>query len=124
MSKHKPFHRDAGYKCSLRAPFGHVVVYDRSRGGDWIDADTRWVAAAYDHELRNTALLECRTERIARKTMKAARDGDHDWIQTPTATTPSPDIPQPSMPDNPSYMRGWNAADAAFKHHRPKPHRS
>ena len=82
MSNRKPFNDDAGYKCSLRAPFGHVVVYDRKNGGDWIDADTRWVVSAYDHEELNIALLECETERLARDTMKGARDGHHDWIET------------------------------------------
>ena len=30
MSARKPFNGDAGYLCSLRASFGHVVVYDRA----------------------------------------------------------------------------------------------
>lgn len=80
MSKRKPFNNDAGYKASLRAPFGHVVIYDRQNGGDWIDAETRWVVAAYDHDELNIGFLECESERIARDTMKAARDGDADWI--------------------------------------------
>lgn len=38
MPKPKPFNGDAGYKASLRAAFGHLVIYDRASGGDWIDA--------------------------------------------------------------------------------------
>ena len=124
MSNRKPFNRHAGYKCSLRAPFGHVVVYDRSRGGDWIDADTRWVVAAYDRELRNIALLECPTEGIARQTMKAARRGDHDWMETLPSPASSPHTPQPAMPANASYMRGWNAAAAVYSRRRNSPSRN
>ena len=81
MSKRKPFNGDAGYKCSLRTPFGYVVLYDRERGGDWIDGGERWVVAAYDHEQSGLALLDCPSERIARQTMKDARAGFHDWIE-------------------------------------------
>ena len=137
MSARKPFDSAAGYVCSLRAPFGHVVVYDRARGGDWIDAGPRWVVAAYDHDKRNIALLDCESQRVARRTMKDARNGDHDWIEqrtedpppTPpapagepngtmvvtiatgeTVTLPLDDKGQslPRLPHNESYMRGWN----------------
>lgn len=134
MNIRKPFNGDAGYLCSLRAPFGHVVVYDRARGGDWIDGDTRWVVAAYDHDKRNIALLDCETQRIARQTMKDARNGHHDWIEQPTEDPAPPpagepngtiDVtiatgetvtlqlddkgqPLPRLPHNESYMRGWN----------------
>ena len=79
-SRRKPFNRDAGYHCSKRTAFGYCVVYDREKGGDWIDADTRWVAAAFDNELRNMALLDCTSERMARDIMKDASLGNHDWI--------------------------------------------
>jgi len=46
MAKRKPHSEIAGYvaerKC-LRPCGGHVVIYDRKNGGDWIDADDRWV---------------------------------------------------------------------------------
>ncbi|MDE0660303.1 MAG: hypothetical protein OXI79_11705 [Gammaproteobacteria bacterium] len=61
MSKRKPYNRDAGYKCSLKTPFGHAVVYDRERGGGWIDGEGRWVVAAYDRTGKNIGLLDCRT---------------------------------------------------------------
>ena len=80
-SKRKPFNGDDGYVCSLRTEFGWCVVYDRDKGGDWIDADTRWVVAAYNSDKANIGLLECPTQRNARETMKAARDGYHDWIE-------------------------------------------
>lgn len=136
MNVRKPFSGDAGYVCSLRTRFGHVVVYDRTRGGGWIDADTRWVVAAYDHDKRNIALLDCQSQRIARQTMKDARDGHHDWIEQPvdepepmpagepggtmTVTTATGETvtlnldergqPLPRLPGNESYMRGWNQA--------------
>ena len=40
----------------------------------------RWVAAAFDNELRNMALLDCTSERMARDIMKDASLGNHDWI--------------------------------------------
>ena len=79
-SKRKPYNGDAGYECSLKTPFGHAVVYDRQNGGGWIDGEGRWVVAAYDRAGRNIGLLDCRTEKLARQTMKDARDGCHDWI--------------------------------------------
>ena len=76
----KPHADDAGYVCSLKTAFGRCVVYDREAGGDWLDATTRWVVAAYDTQGGTIALIECATQRIARQTMKDARDGSHDWI--------------------------------------------
>ena len=83
MSSRKPFNGDAGYRSSLRAPFGYVVIYDRKHGGDWIDADTRWVVAAFNHDKANIALLECPSQSVARQTMKDASTGDADWINQP-----------------------------------------
>lgn len=80
-STRKPFNNDAGYVCSLKTGFGHVVVYDREKGGDWIDASTRWVLAAYNHDKENIGLLDCRTIRQARSDMKLTRDGMWDWIE-------------------------------------------
>ena len=80
MSARKPFNGDAGYKASLRTWFGWVVIYDRENGGDWIDADSRWVVAAYDEDKMNLALLEARSEREARRVMKDTRDGWWEWI--------------------------------------------
>ena len=80
MSKRKPFNDDAGYVASLRAPFGHVVIYDRKNGGDWIDGDERWIVASYDHDKGNIALIETGSLRRAREIMKDARDGSHDWM--------------------------------------------
>ena len=80
MSRRKPFNKDAGYVASRRTPFGYVVVYDRRRGGDWIDGATRWVAAAYDHKQLNLALLDCDTLKTARRTMQDAVQEFPDWI--------------------------------------------
>ena len=81
MSVRKPYNGDAGYHCSLKTSFGHAVVYDREKGGDWIDADTRWVLSAYNTEGANIGLLECSSEREVRASMKGTRDGTFvDWI--------------------------------------------
>ena len=80
MSKRKPFNNDAGYVASLRAAFGHVVIYDRDNGGDLIDVEDRWIVASYDHDKGNIALIETSSLRRAREIMKDARDGFHDWM--------------------------------------------
>ena len=80
-SKRKPFNLDAGYKASRRTSFGWVVIYDRNKGGDWIDGDTRWVVAAYNQEQGNIGLLDCETRALAITTMKLAQSGECvDWI--------------------------------------------
>ena len=80
MSNRKPFNEDLGYRCSLRTPFGYVVLYDRKNGGDWIDGGERWVIAAYDHDESNLALLDVASEKLAREHMKDARAGLADWV--------------------------------------------
>lgn len=89
MSKRKPFNGDAGYVASLKAPFGHVVIYDRENGGEWIDAGSRWVVSSWTHEKANIALLEVSSLRRAREVMKDARDGFHDWMDEALATLPT-----------------------------------
>ena len=81
QSKRKPYNGDAGYHCSLKTRFGHVVLYDRRNGGDWIDAGARWVLAAFDRSGANLALLDCKTERYGRRAMRDARDGWTEWIE-------------------------------------------
>ena len=40
----KPHRNEPGYVCEMRAKLGgHIVIYDRTNGGDWIDADYRWI---------------------------------------------------------------------------------
>ena len=80
MSTRKPFNNDAGYVASLRAAFGHVVIYDRKKCGGWIDGEERWIVASYDHDKSNIALIETGSLRRAREIMKDARDGSHDWM--------------------------------------------
>ena len=80
-SKRKPFNNDAGYRASRRTSFGWVVIYDRKAGADWIDADTRWVVAAYDQDKANIALIECGSFARATEVMKDTQAGDVDWIQ-------------------------------------------
>lgn len=46
MSTRKPHNDIAGYVCELKCKRpcgGHVVIYDRNNGADWIDGDERWV---------------------------------------------------------------------------------
>ena len=81
VRRSNPFSRDAGYVTARKAAFGWAIVYDRKNGGDWIDADTRWVVAAYDQDEQNIGLLDCPTRQIAGETMADAADGsDTDWI--------------------------------------------
>lgn len=82
MAKRKPLNDTAGYVASLCAPFGHIMITDRDKGGDWIDSDERWVVHAFNHDLENLALLEASSLRRAREIMKDARDTgyDTDWI--------------------------------------------
>lgn len=80
MSNRKPFNCDAGYVCSRRSRSGgHVVVYDRCKGGDWIDGETRWVVAHYDAERRNDGLLDCSTKAMAISLMKEDAEVGGDW---------------------------------------------
>lgn len=92
MSKRKPLNDSAGYVASLRAPFGHLMITDRDNGGDWIDSDERWVVSAFDHDLRNLALIEASSLRRAREIMKDAREAgfDTDWINFDIQPDPVP----------------------------------
>jgi hypothetical protein len=79
-SKRKPYNGDAGYICSRKCPDGgHVVVYDRQNGGDWIDADTRWIVSKYDAERLNEGVLEMATKAMAIDLMKDTAAGLDDW---------------------------------------------
>ena len=46
-SGHRPHSNTAGYVTERRSHHprlpGHFVIIDRKNGGDWIDADDRWV---------------------------------------------------------------------------------
>lgn len=66
-SVRKPHNNVAGYVCELKAKLGgHIVIYDRQRGGDWIDADQRWVVMHEPSSLH----VEVRTLAHARDVMK------------------------------------------------------
>ena len=46
MSRRKPHNDIAGYVAELkchRPCGGHIVIYDRKNGADWIDADDRYI---------------------------------------------------------------------------------
>jgi hypothetical protein len=73
-TKLKPFNADAGYVCMINTPFGCAVVYDRENGGDWIDAGERWVTVAYDKDQAQISMVSSQTQKLARDTMKGARE--------------------------------------------------
>lgn len=51
MSTSNPYEDDKGYVKARRcSDGGFVVVYDRQKGGEWLDADTRWVLIKYSTE--------------------------------------------------------------------------
>lgn len=81
MSKRKPYNNDAGYVASRKCANGHVVVYDRNNGGDWIDASTRWVVAKYDTEGLNEGLLDMPTKSEALALMKDTAQGEDYWYE-------------------------------------------
>lgn len=44
--KRKPHNHISGYVCERKhngPDAGHIVVYDRKNGADWIDGEERWV---------------------------------------------------------------------------------
>ena len=73
-TKRKPFNGDAGYVCMVNTAFGYAVVYDRENGGDWIDADERWMTVAYDKDQSQISMVSSATQRGARDTMKGAQE--------------------------------------------------
>ena len=79
MSQRKPFAGEPGYVCSLRAPFGHVVVFHRENGAQ-LDAETRWVVAAYNGDRTPLATVPCKSQSSARCTMKDARTRGYRWL--------------------------------------------
>lgn len=82
MSSRKPYNEDAGYVCSRKMPnnLGHVVIYDRNNGGDWIDGETRWILAHYDQNGANDGLLDFPTKADAIGMMKDTVAGETDWF--------------------------------------------
>ena len=73
-TKRKPHNHIAGYVCELKcnAPQGgHVVIYDRHNGADWIDVDERWVVAHEPSGLH----MAVGSLRRARQDMKLAAAG-------------------------------------------------
>jgi hypothetical protein len=82
-SKRKPYNGDAGYVASRKCEDGgHVVVYDRQNGGDWIDGETRWIVAKYDAERMNQGLLDFPTKADAIGFMKDTAAGiATDWYE-------------------------------------------
>jgi hypothetical protein len=85
-SKRKPYNDDAGYVCSRKCPDnGHVVVYDRQNGGDWIDGETRWIVAKYNSEGLNRGLMDMPTKADAIGFMKETAAGEDSWYDREAA---------------------------------------
>lgn len=86
-TKRKPFAGDAGYVASRKADQDTwLVIYDRQKGGDWIDADQRWVLASFRREddactsAANLGLCDFTSLALAREAMKdAATDPGSYW---------------------------------------------
>ena len=76
-----PYSDSPGYRKAAKTRFGYVVLYDREKGGDWIDGDTRWVISAYDNDQRNIALLDLSTKREGESALEDSRFGWEDWIE-------------------------------------------
>ena len=82
-SKRKPLNDTAGYVCSRKcAQGGYVMVVDRENGGDWINAETRWVVAKYDAGLACEGLMDLPTKADAIGFMKETAAGLDDWYET------------------------------------------
>lgn len=79
VSKRKPYNDDAGYVASRKCSDGHVVIYDRKNGGDWIDGETRWIIAHYDTEGANDGILDMATKADAIGLMKDTAAGCDEW---------------------------------------------
>lgn len=54
------------------------VLYDRHKGGDWIDADDRWVVCRYVDGNTNTGIVSFATRAHAMDTLRDAVSGDLD----------------------------------------------
>lgn len=79
-SKRKPLNDTAGYVASRKCvQGGYVMVIDRKNGGDWIDADTRWVVCKHDANLAGEAILEMDTKAHAIQLMKDTAEGYDEW---------------------------------------------
>lgn len=78
-----PHSDDAGFVLERRLPDGSTLaLYDRNKGGDWIDADARWIVCRYDHDDVNTGIVSFETRKDATETMRAEASGEAtgiDW---------------------------------------------
>ena len=80
MSNRKPHNDTAGYVCERRHPHGGwLMLLDRQNGGDWVDADTRWVLVRMD-----VGHMACGTVAVVSRAMaydiinNECRHGIHD----------------------------------------------
>ena len=76
-----PYSDSPGYRKAVKTRFGYVVLYDREKGGDWIDGDTRWVISAYDDDQHNIALLDVATKKEGESALEDSKFGWEDWIE-------------------------------------------
>ena len=99
-----PHRKDAGFFRGAETTFGWAVIYDRSNGGDWIDASTRWVIAAYDSERANLGLLDCETRKDALNFLRDATNGSGIpyWVELPEPAPKAKDKAKPKATKQPA----------------------
>lgn len=85
----KPHINHPGYVTERKHPLGgHLTLYDRRAGADWIDADGRFVLMRYLSDGRSIGLVEFENEDDARAVLRAEcieQRFDVDWGGTPAA---------------------------------------
>ena len=70
---------DGGYVDGrVGADGADFVLYDRNKGGDWIDADDRWVVCRYLNGDTNTGIVSFGTKAHALDVIRGAVTGDLD----------------------------------------------
>lgn len=80
QSKRKPHNNTPGYVCELKARLGgHIVIYDRFKGADWIDAAGRYVVM-HEPSTRHVAVHSMRQAREVMKGVATATDFDYATI--------------------------------------------
>jgi len=77
-SSRKPHNHLAGYRAELRSKHpglpGHIVIFDRANGGEWIAADGRWIVMHIDGDALG-CMVEVGSMQSARELMKHVANG-------------------------------------------------
>lgn len=82
MSRHAD---ESGFvHARLGADGADYVIYDRERGGEWLDGDERWAACRYLPDGTNTGVITFPTRVLAMSAISDAARGEidqYDWGQ-------------------------------------------